>query len=84
MIIRKNNDLLQKEELLKSQEEETKKVVELQKETVMQDMSNTVVENKITDKELTYILKITGTTSQMKALRNFLEVNKMNFEKLEM
>lgn len=84
MIIRKNNELLQKEELLKKQDQESQIVKEKQRETIMQDMSNTVVENKITDKELTYILKITGTTSQMKALRNFLEVNKMNFEKLEM
>ena len=81
-VINKNNELMKKEELLKSQQENSTKVVEEKKIENMEKMANTKIEEKITDKVLTYVLKITGKTSQMKALRQFLETNEMPFEKI--
>ena len=81
-VINKNNELMKKEELLKSQQEDSTKVVEEKKIENMEKMANTKVEEKVTDKILTYVLKITGKTSQMKALRQFLETNEMTFEKV--
>ena len=48
----------------------------------MQEMARKKVEEKISDEVLTYTLKITGKTSQMVALRKFLETNEMKFEKV--
>ena len=81
-VINKNNELMKKEELLKSQQEDSTKVVEEKNFENMKKMANTKVEEKVTDKILTYVLKITGKTSQMKALRQFLETNEMTFEKV--
>lgn len=83
LIIRKNSELIQKEEALKVQTEETEKVIEEQKEEKMQKMAEEVVPPKIADDIKTYTLKITGTTSQLKALRRFLEINGMSFEKIQ-
>ena len=47
-----------------------------------QRMGRRKVEEKISDEVLTYTLKITGKTSQMVALRKFLETNEMKFEKV--
>ena len=46
-------------------------------------MAEEVVPPKIADDIKTYTLKITGTTSQLKALRRFLEINGMSFEKIQ-
>lgn len=81
-IILKNNELNAKEELLNKQSKETERVIEEQKEQKMQEMANEVVKPKVIEDKLTYTLKITGTTSQMQALRHFMEVNNMKFEKV--
>lgn len=81
-VIAKNTELIKKEEFLKTQQEESQKVVEEIKEEKMQEMASKKVEEKISDEMLTYTLKITGRTSQMIALRKFLETNEMKFEKV--
>lgn len=81
-VIAKNTELIKKEEFLKTQQEESQKVVVKQKEEKMQEMASKKVEEKISDEILTYTLKITGKTSQMVALRKFLETNEMKFEKV--
>lgn len=83
-VIAKNNELINKEELLKTQKEESEKVVEQKQEEKMQEMASTKVQENVVDEVLTYTLKITGKTSQMKALRKFLETNEMTFEKVEL
>ncbi len=82
-VITKNNELMKKEELLKTQQEDSVKVVEEKKTENMEKMATTKVEEKVTDGILTYVLRITGKTSQMKALRQFLETNEMKFEKVD-
>ena len=81
-VITKNNELLKREELLKTQQEDSQRIVEEQKQEKMEEMANIKVEEKIIDPVLTYTLKITGRTSQMKALRQFLDTNEMEYEKL--
>ena len=83
LVIRKNSDLTQKEELLKKQKEETEKVVEEKKIEKMNEMATTKVEEKIIDPIMTYTLKITGKKSQLVALRTFLSTNEMAYEKVE-
>lgn len=83
LIIRKNSDLTQKEELLKNQKEESEKAIEEKKEEKMIEMATTKVEEKIIDPIMTYTLKITGKKSQLVALKTFLNVNEMQFEKVE-
>lgn len=81
-VINKNADLIKKEELLRGQQEESEVAIEKQKEEQMQEMAATKIEEKVTDEIITYVLKITGKTSQMKALRKFMETNDMIFEKV--
>ncbi len=81
-VIAKNNELTKKEELLKTQQEISKKVVEEKKLEKMEEMANTKVEEKVVDPILTYTLKITGKTSQMLALKTFLTINEMEYEKI--
>ncbi len=83
LVIRKNSDLTQKEELLKNQKEETEKIVEEKKIEKMNEMATTKVEEKIIDPVMTYTLKITGKKSQLVALRTFLSTNEMTYEKVE-
>lgn len=82
LIIRKNSELMQKEELLKNQTSETEKIIEEAKEEKMQKMSEQVVEAKEEEPILTFTLKITGKKNQLIALRKFIEVNGMNYEKI--
>lgn len=83
LVIRKNSDLTQKEELLKNQTEKTEKVVEEKKIEKMNEMATTKVEEKVIDPVMTYTLKITGKKSQLVALRTFLSTNEMTYEKVE-
>lgn len=82
MVIRKNSELILKEEALKNQVEETKKVIEEQKEEKMQEMAKTIVEVKEEEPVLTFTLKITGKKNQLVALRKFIENNGMSYEKV--
>ena len=83
MVIRKNSELIQREETLKNQVEETKKVIEEQKEEKMQEMAETIVEVKEEEPVLTFTLKITGKKNQLVALRKFIETNGMTYEKVD-
>ena len=76
-VIRKNNTLLENEQLLKKQNDESKVVVEEQKVEKMVEMANTVVETKVIEESLTYTLEITAETSKMEALKIFLQTNNM-------
>lgn len=82
LIIRKNSELMQREELLKNQTSETEKIIEEAKEEKMQKMSEQVVESKEEEPTLTFTLKITGKKNQLIALRKFIEVNGMSYEKI--
>ena len=70
-----DNLLALKEDLINESSEE-------QVQEKMEEMANTKVEEKVVDPILTYTLKITGKTSQMKALRQFLDTNGMQYEKV--
>lgn len=82
IVIRKNSELISREEALKNQVEETKKVIEEQKEEKMQEMAKTIVEVKEEEPVLTFTLKITGKKNQLVALRKFIENNGMSYEKV--
>ncbi len=86
MVIRKNSELISKEEALKNQEEETKKVIEEQKEEKVQEIVNRVIETRVTNepkKLLTYRLDITGDEDQQRALKKFLDTTGMTYEKVK-
>lgn len=82
-VIRKNNKLQEQKELLNKQKEETKVIVEEQKQEEVKKMIDNPVEVEEIDPIKTYTLKITGTLSQQKALKKFLETNNMKFERVE-
>lgn len=82
-VIRKNNKLQEQKELLNKQKEKTKIVVEEQRKEEIKEMINRPVKIEEIDPMKTYTLRITGTLSQQKALRKFLETNKMKFERVE-
>ena len=58
-------------------------MVEEQRKEEIKEMINRPVKIEEIDPMKTYTLKITGTLSQQKALRKFLETNKMKFERVE-
>lgn len=82
-VIRKNNKLQEQKQLLNKQKEETKVIIEEQKQEKIEEMIDNPVEVEEIDPIKTYTLKITGTLSQQKALKKFLETNKMKFERVE-
>ncbi len=71
---------------LQEQKKALNKTVEV-KEKIVQEKIVTMlaeeVKEDITDPILTYKLKITGPSTRQKALREFLELNKMTFEKID-
>ncbi len=76
--ILKNNQLIEQQKaLLKSNE--VKEEIKIKK---TEEFISKKVENEDLEPTVTYTLKITGTMSQMKALRAFLETNEMDFEKV--
>lgn len=82
-VIRKNNDLIQKEELLKKQQEETKKEIEHQREEKVEKMLETPVQQEIIDPIKTYTLRLTGKLSAMQQLKKFIEINNIKCEKVD-
>lgn len=82
-VIRKNNELIQREELLKKQQEESKKELEQQHEKKVEKMLEKPVEQEEVDPIKTYTLKITGKLSAMKQLKNFMELNNIKSEKIQ-
>lgn len=85
MVIRKNSELTQREETLKNQVEETKKVIEEQKAEKVQEIIKESLEKRVTKepkKLLTYRLDITGDEDQQRALKRFLDTTCMTYEKV--
>ena len=82
-VIRKNNELIQKEKLLKNQKEESEKVVENQKNEKITEMLTKEVKEEDIDPIKEYTLKIIAPLSKMKALKKFMELNNMKFEKIK-
>lgn len=82
-VIRKNNELIQREELLKKQQEESKKELEQQHEKKVEKMLEKPVEQEEVDPIKTYTLKITGKLSAMKQLKKFMELNNIKSEKIQ-
>lgn len=80
--IRKNNDLIQKEELLRSQKEKSEKVIEEQKEQEITKMLSKEIKEESIDPIKTYKLKITGALSKQKKLKEFMDLNHMQYERI--
>lgn len=81
-VIKKNNELIQKEELLKKQQDDSKKELEHQQEEKAEKMLEKPAEQEAIDPIKTYTLKLTGKLSAMKQLSKFLEINNIQYEKL--
>lgn len=82
LIIRKNSELIQKEEALKVQTEETEKVIEEQKEEKMQKMATTKVEEKIYDPVIVVALEITMRESVARVMKTFMFNNDATYKKI--
>ena len=82
-VIRKNNELIQREELVKRQQEESKKELEQQHEEKVEKMLEKPVEQEKVDPIKTYTLKLTGKLSAMQQLKKFIELNNIRCEKVE-
>lgn len=82
-VIRKNNELIQREEIIKKQQEESKKELEQQQEEKVEKMLEKPVEQEKVDPMKTYTLRLTGKLSAMQQLKKFLELNNIRCEKVE-
>lgn len=80
-IINKNNDLLEKEKILVEQNNITQEVVQQNEIKKMNVQAEKVVIN-LEEEIMTFKLKITGTVSQLQALRKFIDTNNMKYEKM--
>lgn len=74
----KNNQLKEQKERLSKVEEKKEEIVQEKVETMLKKE----VKEDVSDPILTYTLKITAPLSKQQALRKFLELNKMTFEKV--
>lgn len=74
----KNNQLKEQKERLSKVEEKKEEIAQEKVETMLKEE----VKDDISDPMLTYTLKITAPLSKQQALRKFLELNKMTFEKV--
>lgn len=82
-IISKNNELNEKKELLKVTSEKREERVEIEKQMAIDEMlTNEVIEEEI-DPIKSYILKITAPFSKQKALRKFLDLNNIKYERVD-
>lgn len=82
-IISKNNELNEKKKLLKVASEEKTKIVEEERQTTIDEMlTSEVIEEEI-DPIKTYTLKITATLSKQKALKKFLDLNNIEYERVD-
>lgn len=81
LVVKKNNDLIEKEKLLANNEN---KIEEQVKEDKIEKMNNEAehIVTSIDDELMTYTLKITGTRDQLVALKLFMNNNNMKFEKV--
>lgn len=74
----KNNQLKEQKERLSKVEEKKEEIAQEKVETMLKEETK----EDISDPMLTYTLKITAPLSKQQALRKFLELNKMTFEKV--
>lgn len=74
----KNNQLKEQKERLSKVEEKKEEIVQEKVETMLKKE----VKEDVSDPILTYTLKITAPLSKQQALRKFLDLNKMTFEKV--
>lgn len=75
----KNKQLQERKEVLAKVEEKKEEMVQEKVETMLKEETK----EEVLESTLTYTLKITGTLSKQKALKEFLELNKMTYEKVE-
>lgn len=78
-VILKNNRLKEQKEVLSKVEEKKEEIVKEKIET----MKTTRVEEIPLDPIKTYTLKITGPLTKQRALKEFLDLNKMKYEKVD-
>lgn len=82
-IIRKNNELIKKEEILLNQQNDSKLELKKQHEEKIEKMLEKPIEENDIEPIKSYKLKITTSLSKMKALRQFLELNEIEFERID-
>ena len=75
----KNTQLQEQKEVLSKVEEKREVIVQEKVETMLKEETK----EEPLEPTLTYTLKITGTLSKQKALKEFLELNNMTYEKVE-
>ena len=74
----KNSQLQEQKQVLSKVEEKKEEIIQEKVETMLREE----VKEDISDPILTYTLKITAPLSKQKALKEFLTLNKMDFEKI--
>lgn len=75
----KNTQLIERKQALSKVEEKKEEVVQEKVETMLKEE----VKEDVSDPILTYTLKITAPLTKQKALKKFLELNNMSFEKVD-
>ena len=74
----KNNELLERKTALQKSDEVKEVIVKEKVETMLSEE----VKKDVTDPVMTYTLKIIAPLSKQRALKEFLELNKMDYEKV--
>lgn len=77
--ILKNTQLLERKEAFLKAEEKKEEIIQEKVETMLKEE----VKEDALEPTLTYILKITGTLSKQRALKEFLELNNMTYERVD-
>ena len=77
--ILKNTQLLERKEAFLKAEEKKEEIIQEKVETMLKEE----VKEEALEPTLTYILKITGTLSKQRALKEFLELNNMTYERVD-
>jgi hypothetical protein len=75
----KNTQLIERKKTLSKVEEKKEEVVQTKVETMLKEE----VKEDVSDPVMTYTLKITAPLTKQKALKEFLILNKMTFEKID-
>lgn len=75
----KNTQLLERKAALSKAEEKKQEIVQEKVDTMLKEE----VKEDVSDPVLTYTLKITGSLSKQKALKEFLDLNGMSYEKVK-
>lgn len=75
----KNSQLLEQKEILTKVEEKKEEITQEKVETMLKEE----VKKDVSDPVMTYTLEITGPLSKQKALKQFLDLNKMEYRKVK-